>query len=440
MLEHYLDQLGDMLHLCADMDGILIVNKQGIIEYHSMPIPAYYTHEDTVGKHILDIYPSLTEETSTILTVLRTGIPSYQKVQQLINDRGQNVTLESTTLPIIVDNNVEGVVDSSHFFAIGHRVVRSGPNGELSTLDGIITENASMKKLKRRIWDAAQIDSPVLIYGEIGTGKKLAAEALHREGPRANGPFIVQNCAAMQDTAEAFCGCAGKNLFELANGGTLFLDEFDSLSPALQAKLIKAIGSNRRHVGTSAEAAYDVRIVTAMNDDPYTARREKRLREDLYYKLGVVKLRMPPLRERPDDIPLLMRYFVDKYNREMNRSVRVISSMVESIFRQYSWPGNVQELENVIEGALVSIRSDTLRINDVRDVLLSVSGRGSLPGLLESTPPSNSESFSLNEALENYEKGMILQALQDTHSISQAARRLGISRQNLQYRLQKYNI
>ena len=135
-----------------------------------------------------------------------------------------------------------------------------------------------------------------------------------------------------------------------------------------------------------------------------------------------------------------MRYFVDKYNREMNRSVRVISSMVESIFRQYSWPGNVQELENVIEGALVSIRSDTLRINDVRDVLLSVSGRGSLPGLLESTPPSNSESFSLNEALENYEKGMILQALQDTHSISQAARRLGISRQNLQYRLQKYNI
>lgn len=150
MLEHYLDQLGDMLHLCADTDGILIVNKQGIIEYHSMPIPSYYTHEDTVGKHILDIYPSLTEETSTILTVLRTGIPSYQKVQQLINDRGQNVTLESTTLPIIVDNNVEGVVDSSHFFAIGHRVVRSGPNGELSTLDGIITENASMKKLKRR--------------------------------------------------------------------------------------------------------------------------------------------------------------------------------------------------------------------------------------------------------------------------------------------------
>ena len=98
MLEHYLDQLGDMLHLCADTDGILIVNKQGVIEYHSMPMPAYYTHEDTVGKHILDIYPSLTEETSTILTVLRTGIPSYQKVQRLINDRGQNVTLESTAI------------------------------------------------------------------------------------------------------------------------------------------------------------------------------------------------------------------------------------------------------------------------------------------------------------------------------------------------------
>lgn len=200
MLEHYLDQLGDMLHLCADTDGILIVNKQGVIEYHSMPMPAYYTHEDTVGKHILDIYPSLTEETSTILTVLRTGIPSYQKVQRLINDRGQNVTLESTTLPIIVGSNVEGVVDSSHFFEIGHRVVRSGPNGELSTLDSIITENTCMKKLKQRIWDAAQTNSPAIIYGEIGTGKKLAAEALHqrpceslyhRHKPNPRGPSHV---------------------------------------------------------------------------------------------------------------------------------------------------------------------------------------------------------------------------------------------------------
>ena len=184
MLEHYLDQLGDMLHLCADTDGILIVNKQGVIEYHSMPMPAYYTHEDTVGNHILDIYPSLTEETSTILTVLRTGIPSYQKVQRLINDRGQNVTLESTTLPIIVGSNVEGVVDSSHFFEIGHRVVRSGPNGELSTLDSIITENTCMKKLKQRIWDAAQTNSRAIIYGEIGTGKKLAAGASSRRPAR----------------------------------------------------------------------------------------------------------------------------------------------------------------------------------------------------------------------------------------------------------------
>lgn len=443
MLEHYLDQLGDMLHLCADTDGILIVNKQGVIEYHSMPMPAYYTHEDTVGKHILDIYPSLTEETSTILTVLRTGIPSYQKVQRLINDRGQNVTLESTTLPIIVGSNVEGVVDSSHFFEIGHRVVRSGPNGELSTLDSIITENAYMKKLKQRIWDAAQTNSPAIIYGEIGTGKKLAAEALHREGPRANGPFIVQNCAAMHDDDDSFYSeSAGdeKNLFELADGGTLFLDEFDCLSHTLQAKLIKALSRNKRHAINAPDAAYDVRVVAAMNDDPYAALREKRLREDLYYKLGVIKLRMPPLREHADDIPLLMRYFIDKYNLEMKRSVHVVSSMVESILRQYSWPGNVQELKNVIEGALVSMRSDTLRINDVREVLLSVSGRGSLPGMLDSTPPANSESFSLNEALENYEKSMILQALQETHSISQAARRLGISRQNLQYRLQKYNI
>ena len=425
MLEHYLDQLGDMLHLCADTDGILIVNKQGIIEYHSMPIPAYYTHEDTVGKHILDIYPSLTEETSTILTVLRTGIPSYQKVQQLINDRGQNVTLESTTLPIIVDNNVEGVVDSSHFFAIGHRVVRSGPNGELSTLDGIITENASMKKLKRRIWDAAQIDSPVLIYGEIGTGKKLAAEALHREGPRANGPFIVQNCAAMQDTAEAFCGCAGKNLFELANGGTLFLDEVGNLAPETQQMLLRAIQERRyRPIGDRADKSFNVRIIAATNENLEKAVNEKRFRQDLLYRLHDFEITVPPLRDSQEDIMPLAEFFREIANNELECNVIGFDGEARKTLLTHSWPGNVRELRKKIMGAVLQAQTGLVTKEHLE---------------LAVTKPNSPVSFALRNDTEDKER--ILRALKQANGNRKvAAELLGIGRTTLYSKLEEYGL
>ena len=175
MLERFLDQIGEVLRLCEDTDGILVVNREGIIEYHRIPLNSYWCSQDTVGRHILELYPELDGESSTILTALRTGRASYNVLQDINNHRGERVLLESTTIPIVVDGRVECVVDSSKYHTIDQRVIRGGEGGGLSTLDRMLTEDPAMLALKSRIRDVAGLDSSVLIYGETGTGTARAA-------------------------------------------------------------------------------------------------------------------------------------------------------------------------------------------------------------------------------------------------------------------------
>ena len=449
MLEQYLSQISDIIRLYEESDGVIVVNRDGVVEHSRSRIHFYLPGGEAVGQHILDLYPHLSEETSTILQVLRTGRPIYNLRQELVNAKGQMVILDSSTLPILVDGRVEGVVDASKFYTIGQHVVRCGPESGLSTLDRLITQDPAMAVLKARVRDVAPLDSPVLISGETGTGKELVAEALHSGSRRAGGPFVSQNCAAIPlnllesiffgTEKGSFTGAENrKGLFELADGGTLFLDEINSMDTGLQAKLLKALEDKRvRHVGGTREIPFDVRIVAAMNEDPRVVLREKRIREDLYYRLGVIRLNLPPLRERAGDIPLLTDHFVDRYNREMHRDIRGVSPLVERLFQQYPWPGNVRELQNTVEGAFASARSDTLRIEDVQDILSPAPADAHAPQP-EGPPPG--EGFSLPRALEEYERRLILQTLRASDSISGAARRLGISRQNLKYKLQKYNL
>lgn len=348
-LEPYLDQIDHIVNLCADTDGIFIVDKDGIIEYCRSPMNIYFKPGETIGRHILELYPELTEETSTIMQVLRTGKPSYSQKQEIVNMRGERVILESTTLPILVNGEVMGAVDSSQFYTIDQRVVRGGgAAGDLSTLERILTADPAMLALKRRIKDVAPLDSSVLIYGETGSGKELVAEALHSEGRRSGKPFVAQNCAAIPANLMesiffgtekgSYTGAVDrKGLFEVADGGTLFLDEINSMDISLQAKLLKALEEKKvRHVGGHREIPFDVRIVAAMNEEPRTVLREKRIREDLYYRVGVVKLNVPPLRERPSDIPLLTDHFIERYNRQMKRNIQGISPLVESLLDRKS--------------------------------------------------------------------------------------------------------
>lgn len=443
-----LDQIGEVVRLCEDTDGIVIVNRNGIVEYHRISLDSYWCSQETEGRHILELYPELDEDSSTILQALRTGKPTYNVLQDINNRRGQRVLLESTTIPIVVDGQVECVVDSSKYHAIDQRVIR-GDSGGLYTLDHIITQDTAMLTLKARIRDVAPLDSSVLIYGETGTGKELVAESLHSEGKRSGKPFVSQNCAAIPSNLleSLFFGTekgsytgalTRKGLLEEADGGTLFLDEINSMEIGLQAKLLKVLEEKKvRRLGGSRDIPFDVRIVAAVNEDPAKLIREHRLREDLYYRLGVVRITLPPLRKRKGDIALLTRHFIDRYNQKMKRDIRGISEQALRRLEQYSWPGNVRELQNVVEGAYVSARSEMLLVDHMADTLDQ--------GLMEldqepAVGDAIGEGFSLPQALEQYERELVRRAMAQSTSISQAARLLGVSRQNLKYRLQKFDL
>lgn len=443
-----LDQIGEVVRLCEDTDGIVIVNRNGIVEYHRISLDSYWCSQETEGRHILELYPELDEDSSTILQALRMGKPTYNVLQDINNRRGQRVLLESTTIPIVVDGQVECVVDSSKYHAIDQRVIR-GDSGGLYTLDHIITQDAAMLTLKARIRDVAPLDSSVLIYGETGTGKELVAESLHSEGKRSGKPFVSQNCAAIPSNLleSLFFGTekgsytgalTRKGLLEEADGGTLFLDEINSMEIGLQAKLLKVLEEKKvRRLGGSRDIPFDVRIVAAVNEDPAKLIREHRLREDLYYRLGVVRITLPPLRKRKGDIALLTRHFIDRYNQKMKRDIRGISEQALRRLEQYSWPGNVRELQNVVEGAYVSARSEMLLVDHMADTLDQ--------GLMEldqepAVGDTIGEGFSLPQALEQYERELVRRAMAQSTSISQAARLLGVSRQNLKYRLQKFDL
>lgn len=452
MPDEYLAQVQAIIRACEDTDGVLVVDRNGIIRDHRIAMDYYWQDKETVGRHILELYPDLDEESSTILRVLRTGQAIYDQRQEITNSRGERVVVDATTIPLMVGGRVEGAVDFARFYVVGQRIVRGGRKGGLSTLDRIITRSPKMEELKRRVRSVALLDSPVLIFGETGTGKELVAESLHSEGKRASGPFVAQNCAAIPTNLlesiffgtekGSYTGAVTRmGLFEAADGGTLFLDEINSMDASLQAKLLKALEEKKvRRLGGSQAIPFDVRIVAAVNEPPQDLLRAGRLREDLYYRLGVVRLNLPPLRERREDIPLLTKYFIEQYNRSMKRHVRGLTEAVEARFLQYPWPGNVRQLRNVVEGAFAVARGELLGEDEVADSL-GLWMESDAPAPTAATPPTLPEgSLSLTHAVEEYEKALIRQAMARWGSISAAARNLGLSRQNLKYKLQKFDL
>lgn len=440
------EQIAEVIRLCEDTDGLLIANQDGIVEFQRVFVDNLWKSGETVGLHIFELYPELDEESSTIVQALKTGKATYNVLQDINNRRGERVLLESTTIPIVVDGQVTCVIDSSKFHSIDQRVIRG--KGGISTLDRMITQDPAMLALKKRIRDVAPLDSSVLIYGETGTGKELVAEALHSEGRRSGKPFVSQNCAAIPANLleSLFFGTekgsytgalTRKGLLEEADGGTLFLDEINSMEIGLQAKLLKVLEEKKvRRLGGSRDIPFDVRIVAAVNEEPARLIREHRMREDLYYRLGVVRITLPPLRKRVGDIPLLIRYFIDQYNRKMKRSIRGISDQALRRLERYSWPGNVRELQNVIEGAFASARSELLVLDHMEEALEPYQEPVTEKDGEEIIGPE----FSLTKALEQYEKELLHKAMEQSASISQAARLLGLSRQNLKYKLQKYGL
>src|SRR6478736_8284318 len=250
---------------------------------------------------------------------------------------------------------------------------------KLTTLDAeIVTATPEMDKVKKLILKIAKSSSTVLVRGESGTGKELIARSLHKNSERSNEVFQAVNCAAINENLleselfghekGSFTGAVAekKGLFEIADGGTLFLDEIGELDISLQAKLLRALQERQiRRVGGVREINVDVRVVTATNRDLLHMVQEKRFREDLYYRINVLSIDVPPLRERREDIPVLIDYFLKKHTRNTSRLVRGLTPDTRKLMSDYSWPGNVRQLESAIERAILLAEGDQITVEDL---------------------------------------------------------------------------
>jgi DNA-binding NtrC family response regulator len=268
--------------------------------------------------------------------------------------------------------------------AIADRRVAREPPSALVVGDetGILAESRAMRAVMGLVDRAASCDVPVLLVGESGTGKELLARALHKKSPRALGPFLAMNCSAIPETlleSELFGHRRGaftdahddqRGLFQSAERGTLFLDEIGDMAPALQGKLLRVLQEKEVHpLGAPAPVPTDVRIVTATHRDLSALIAEGRFREDLLYRINVIEVRVPPLRERPDDLGPLVRHLLIKHGAKIGKSDWTVSDEVMAVLRRHTWPGNVRELENVIERALVLGASPLITLDDLPDRL-----------------------------------------------------------------------
>ena len=320
---------------------------------------------------------------------------------------------------------------------------------ETSRFDDLVGESPAMDQVRAMLDRVAPTNSTVLIWGESGTGKELAARAIHRRSPRRSKQFVSINCGALPDelleselfghVKGSFTGAvaAKKGLFEVADGGTIFLDEIGDTSPAMQVKLLRVLQERQiRRVGGTEQLEVDVRIITATNQDLETMVREKRFREDLYYRINVIAVQMPPLREKREDIPSLANHFLAKYNKIMGKRIREISPEAMRQLMEYGWPGNVRELENVIERAVALEGSDRiLPASFNREVATRTDTAQPLPVVLNDT------GIDLETQLERLRERFMNEALNRTQGVqTRAAELLGMSFRSFRYFAKKYNL
>ncbi|MBL8910779.1 MAG: sigma-54-dependent Fis family transcriptional regulator [Archangium sp.] len=322
---------------------------------------------------------------------------------------------------------------------------------ELNSRTGvsIVGDSAPVQKLLAQVKRAAATDATVLVHGESGTGKELVARMLHDASPRANGPFIVTHCAALAETLleselfgherGAFTGAVKKKLgrFELADGGTLFLDELGEISAAVQTKLLRVLQEREiQRVGGEETIKVDVRVICATHRDLKAEVAAGRFREDLFYRLHVVPLEIPALRERPEDIGILARHFVAKHAPRINPQVKSLSPGAVSALCRYAWPGNVRELENAIEQSLVFAETAQLEEKDLPAFLQSAEARASQT---QGALPVPHGDRPLPDILEDLERQLIERAYEKAKKVkTETARLLGIKTSALYYKLEKY--
>jgi len=426
-----------------DLDrAVTIIDSEGRFVYYNQASARMdgVDPSQVLGRPILEATPWLSAENSTLLRCLRdfTGVrDSYQAYH---GPAGQLLHYRHSAQPIFARNGkLIGAIE------IG-RIVRDMPHDRAANKakpPEIFSADPGIQQQIARVDTYAATGLPIMIYGETGTGKELFARRAHAMSARAARPMLCLNCAAIPDnllestlfgtTKGAFTGAENrKGLFTLADGGTLFLDEINSMPVALQSKLLRVLQDGSfSPLGSQQVLESDVRLIAALNQVPREAIEQGRLREDLYYRLNVGYIAIPPLRERAGDIPLLARHFIAKHAAMLNSSATTLGDSAERMLCQHSWPGNVRELENVIQRSVLLHQGNAAELDQVVMEETGAKLAGKLP----------SARGGLDQTLMEQEREWISQALKACNgNISQTARQLGLARTTLISRLRRLQL
>ena len=453
-------------------DSAAIVNKEGVIEYTKRinnNFDMFFYDKGRMGKKFFEAFQDLDMSNSSVLRAISTGKVARNERQILICGNIK-VVVEGDTYPIFDDQGrIQGVVDAVRYLEY-YNYNEEQDNESNGVLDSIVTKNQNLKRIKDSLPEIARNDSNVFLYGETGTGKEIFAQVIHMLSNRKNRPMITQNCAAIpQNLMEStffgtetggFTGAENKQgLFELADHGTLFLDEINSMDIQMQAKLLTALENGViRRVGGQRDIPFDTRIICASNEHPSNLLHSGKFREDLYYRISSVKITIPPLRERKEDILPLTEHFIKLYNQKMGKKITGLTEMASQTFMNWDWPGNVRELRNIIESAFNFETTDKITLGSINGLLEEINNkeRDIKPEITEvqddilmsgecmdiKSVKSMLESGSVNieELLEDYERKIISEAMKQSRKMKTAAEKLGISPQRLDYRLHRLGL
>ena len=472
MLLATLNKMKESVVICDAQSRMYLLNDAAV-KLDSM------VTRDVLGESLADVYEMLDGEEMAIPWCIREKKPKLDHRQYYATRYGRTVNTVSNTWPIVQNGQVLGAFnileDWSEMDHLHKQIIElqgkltaqtaAGKKGAKSALTAkykfrdIIHTSPRMSSIITKCRRVAKSDSSVMIYGETGSGKELFVQSLHNASARADGPFIAINCAALPENLlegllfgtekGAYTGAEKRaGLFEQANHGTLFLDELNSMNVTLQAKLLRVLQDGViRRLGGTQEIQVDVRVLSALNIPPYQAIAENKLRQDLYYRLGVVSITIPPLRERKEDIPLLSKHFIMNYSKSLMKNVRNIDQATLEKFQAYDWPGNVRELQHAIEHAMNILPEDLHMITpEYIPDHISAHWETTLSPAREvqpapAAPRKKAEKPLRSAELRDLEQESVCQALREAGgNISQAARSLGLSRQNLQYRIKRYGI
>lgn len=454
-------------------DGFFTISKDGIIEHmewfrriSDQILPEFC--RVMIGKPITYVYKDLAKEGNPALLALQSGESALFQAQQLVCKQHE-FTFSSCVCPVTENARITGAVGLIRLISLKNLSSNEFIVEKLYGLSDIITANPQMLQLKEEIRLLSNSDSNTLIYGETGTGKELVAEAIHSEGKRRSNPFIAQNCAAIPENLMesllfgvekgSFTGAETKaGLFEQADGGTLFLDELNSMDIGLQAKLLKIIEEGKsRRIGGERDHYFDVRLIVATNEVPEKLVIDNRLRRDLYYRLNIARISIPPLRSRMDDIPMLSSYFIGKLNEKMQKQIKGLRQEAKQHLMTCDWPGNVRQLENVLESAFNLETTEYISGDIIQKYLAESEALERAANPSAPTDPSASEdapdgtafdlrhildaeSINLDKTLKDYESAIINAVLASEHTLSATAKKLQMSPQKLSYRMKVLGI